>query len=333
MKIILENGMDNTKSNHDPRHRKEKYVQSWYPVSRSGDLKNGQHKPVKLFGLDWIIFRTISGKLSFLSRYCCHMGTDLCQGKVINENIECPFHAWQFDISGQLAFIPDYTKPLPNRRLHHLHCQEEYGLIFVFWGKKPLFPLPSFPDITQQQLFSAAWTHDWNINYLAFGLNAFDIQHYKHVHNRGFAKDPDIYSINPYALRMDSEVTLLKQQSWLDRIISKLHQGTMCIVTECWGGSMVTISNHDLNSCGLITAQPIDDDHTKVYLVSLTAYQDKPSLLNKLKLSISACLLQGFFKADIKPTKNMRLHQKGLLDDLDYGAKIYWSHFYRLPRF
>lgn len=311
----------------------EEYIQSWYPVSRSDDLKKGQHKAVKLFGLDWILFRTISEKLSFLSRYCCHIGADLCQGKVNKENIECPFHAWQFDISGQCAHIPDYSKPLPDKHLYHLHCQEKYGLIFVFWGEKPLFPIPSPPDITQQLIFSSAWTHDWKIDFPAFGLNAFDLQHYKHVHKRGFAIDPDIYSINPYVLRMDSQVILLKQQNWRDKLISRLHSDHMFIATECWGSSMVIITNHDLNICGLITAQPVDNNHTKIYLVSLLAYQDKPSFFSKLKLSISALLLQSFFKTDIKPTQNMRLHQAGLLDDLDYGAKIYWSHFYQLPRF
>ena len=69
------------------------------------------------------------------------------------------------------------------------------------------------------------------------------------------------------------------------------------------------------------------------YLVSIKTYQVKPSLFDRLSLSIAATLFQSFLIADLKPTKNMHLHQAGLLDDIDYGAKSYWKYFHGLPRF
>lgn len=312
-------------SNHE-------YAQSWYPVFRSSDLKKGQHKAIKIFGKDWVLFRTLSGKVSFLTRHCCHMGADLCQGKVVNETIECPLHAWRFDVSGACVHIPDYTKQLPDRNIFHLNCEEKYGLILVFWGEKPLFPIPSPPDISGQQVFSQALTQTINTSHQVFSLNSFDTQHFSHVHNRRFVKPPDIYQINPYVLRIDFETKILRRR-WLDYVMSLLQKGSFRISIESWGASILTLHNHVLKAYAFIALQPIESNLTKVYLVAIRAHDGKPSLFDKLSLSIAVHLIQGFLITDLKPTKNMSLHQMGLLDDLDNSTKIYWDHCQELPRF
>lgn len=321
-------------SNHVSRDQNDnEYAQSWYPVSRSCDLKKGQHKPIKIFGLDWILFRTLSGKVSFLNRHCCHMGADLCQGKVNNETIECPLHAWQFDILGKCVYIPAYKKPFPERHVYHLSCKEKYGLIFVFWGNSPLFPVPSPPDIFEQQIYSHAKVQGINTSHQALSLNAFDTQHFKHVHNRIFIGEPDIYKTNDYAIRIDFEAKICKRLHWFDHIMSLLQKGNICISIECWGASLVAITNHDLKSGALVALQPVDTNHTKVYLVSIKECQDKPSLFDKLKLSIAVQIFHGFLSSDHKIIKNMHLHRTGLFNDLDKGARLYWDYFEALPRF
>ena len=307
------------------------HVQSWYPVSRCCDLKNGQHKAVKLLDQEWILFRTVSGKVSFLARHCCHMGADLCQGHIINESIQCPLHAWEFDINGHCVHIPDYTKPLPERKIRHLVCEEKYGLIFVFWGEKPLFSIPSPPNISPQQVFSLARVKKINTHYKIFSLNSFDTQHFKHVHSRTFVKKPEIYPVNAYALRINFEAKIIKNR-WVDHVMSWLQKGNIQTSIECWGGNLLTLMNHDLNSSAFVALQPLNNTQTTCYLVSIKTYQVKPSLFDRLSLSIAATLFQSFLIADLKPTKNMRLHQAGLLDDIDYGAKTYWEYFHQLPR-
>jgi hypothetical protein len=228
--------------------------------------------------------------------------------------------------------IPDYTKPLPERRVSHLVCEEKYGLIFVFWGDKPLFSIPTPPNISMQQVFSQARVQEINSNYKIFSLNSFDTQHFKHIHSRAFVTEPEIYSVNPYALRINFEAKILKNR-WVDHVMSWLQKENIQTSIECWGGNLMALSNHDLNSSAFVGLQPIDDDHTTCYLVSIKTYQTKPSLFDRLSLSIAASLFQSFLIADLNPTKNMRLHQAGLLDDIDDGARTYWAYFHKLPRF
>ena len=310
----------------------DQYIQSWYPVSRSCELKKGQHKAIKIFGLDWILFRTNSGQVSFLDRYCSHMGSDLCNGKVIGEALQCPLHAWQFDTKGQCVHIPNYIQTSPKRQIHSLHCEEKYGLVFVFWGKSPLFALPSPPDIQEQQAFSYAKVQDINTSYHALSLNTFDTQHYRHIHNRSFVGTPEIYPVDEYALRIDFEVTISQRRRWVDRMMNLLNEGNFNISIECWGSNLVAITNHDLKVSALAALQPMDKQHTNVYLVALRAQQGKATLLDKLRLSIAVNVLQNFLSTDQKALNNMRLHTAGLLDDLDKGAKLYWNFVEGLPR-
>ena len=307
-------------------------IQSWYPVSRSCDLKKSQTKAVKLFGKDWLLFRTESGAVSCLARYCCHMGADLCQGKVRQENIECSLHAWQFSTAGNCVHIPDYTKPLPERHIQHLLSEEKYGLIFVFWGQQALFPLPVPPDSSPQLVYSQARKRDINTDYQVLSLNSFDTQHFKHVHNRVFVKRPDIYPINRYALRIDFTAQIL-QNHWVDYVMSYLQKGNIRASIECWGASIMTLSNPDLYSSALVAMQPTDKGQCTCYLVAMKAYQEKASLADKLSVAIAATLFQSFLNADIKPTMNMQLHRGGLLEDIDYGAIAYWDYLAQLPRF
>jgi phenylpropionate dioxygenase-like ring-hydroxylating dioxygenase large terminal subunit len=66
--------------------------QSWYPVYRSRDIKNGQVKLIEQFAGDWIIYRNYHGKMAVVSRYCCHMGVDLQCARVVGGNLMCPLY-------------------------------------------------------------------------------------------------------------------------------------------------------------------------------------------------------------------------------------------------
>ncbi|MCA9575200.1 MAG: Rieske 2Fe-2S domain-containing protein, partial [Myxococcales bacterium] len=69
----------------------------WFQVEYTDQLKAGDVKPLKYFGKDLVLYRTESGEAVMLDAFCPHLGAHLGHGgKVKGENIECPFHAWQF---------------------------------------------------------------------------------------------------------------------------------------------------------------------------------------------------------------------------------------------
>src|SRR5678816_2673898 len=78
------------------------YPKGWFVISFADELEKGGVLPVEYFGKQMVLFRGEDGVPRLLDRYCAHLGASLAHGsKVIGNTIECPFHAWRYDGSGQ----------------------------------------------------------------------------------------------------------------------------------------------------------------------------------------------------------------------------------------
>jgi phenylpropionate dioxygenase-like ring-hydroxylating dioxygenase large terminal subunit len=101
----------------------------WYPVMQSRKLR-GKPARVVLNGEALVLFRTSTG-ISCLRDICPHRFAPLSRGKIVGDSIECPYHGWRFDGSGQCTKIPLYEGPMQKRAVKPFVAQEEFGLIFV----------------------------------------------------------------------------------------------------------------------------------------------------------------------------------------------------------
>lgn len=101
----------------------------WYPVMPSKRVKS---TPVRfvLNGVPLVLFRTPMG-VSCLKDICPHRVAPLSQGRIVNGEIECPYHGWRFNGSGQCTAIPLLEGKVPNRFVPALNVRELHGLIFV----------------------------------------------------------------------------------------------------------------------------------------------------------------------------------------------------------
>ena len=83
------------------------YPNGWLPVLESSLLKKSQILPIFAFGNDLVAFRSTAGKVTVLDAYCPHLGAHLGYGgRVINDTVNCPFHGWVFNESGDCVHIP-----------------------------------------------------------------------------------------------------------------------------------------------------------------------------------------------------------------------------------
>jgi phenylpropionate dioxygenase-like ring-hydroxylating dioxygenase large terminal subunit len=101
----------------------------WYPVLHSRKLR-GRPVRVVLNGEALVLFRTPIG-VSCLRDLCPHRFAPLSMGKIVGDHIECPYHGWRFDGSGQCTKIPLYEGPTQKRAVKPFAAREEFGLIFV----------------------------------------------------------------------------------------------------------------------------------------------------------------------------------------------------------
>src|SRR3546814_585334 len=85
----------------------------WFFVAYADTLKAGELRNVTLFGQEWVLFRTESGKPGMSDPYCPHLGAHMGHGgKVCGEHLRCPFHHWEYNTEGWCKNIP-YAKVTP----------------------------------------------------------------------------------------------------------------------------------------------------------------------------------------------------------------------------
>lgn len=87
-----------------------------------------------------VLFRTPAG-ISCLRDLCPHRFAPLSEGRLIGDEIECPYHGWRFNGAGHCTKIPLHQGPLSRRKVMAYDVRESHGLIFVSQDAARALPL------------------------------------------------------------------------------------------------------------------------------------------------------------------------------------------------
>jgi len=308
---------------------------TWYPVCLSQDLKRQKHMKFNMFDEDWIAFRTKKGVLGVTARYCCHIGTDLSNGKVVNDCIECPMHGWQFDTRGICQHIPAQKKIPSKAQLKTLIVEEHFGIIFVFYNQVALFSFQEIFGATENLRFSAPKRVALETPACIVALNTFDAQHYRKVHSREFVREPEVTQISTYCLEFLYTVKVIKKR-WVDYVIAKLTADETTVTIESWGGNLLLLRNKNTLYSSLVSIKPISDQKSIIYITAIKSSKKRNSfyhkVLDKLMLRIAVTLLKSYLSPDLKIIANIRPVNGVLLDGPDASLKHFFDYWQKLPK-
>ena len=123
----------------------------WYAVLRSDKLRPGKVVNLHYFGRALIAFRGADGQPAVRDAHCPHYGANLgVGGKVVDGNVECPFHGWRFDVDGRCTHAP-FAARTPKASIGGFPVREHSGLIFVYTGPTaPSWEVPEIPETTSR---------------------------------------------------------------------------------------------------------------------------------------------------------------------------------------
>jgi phenylpropionate dioxygenase-like ring-hydroxylating dioxygenase large terminal subunit len=103
----------------------------WIQIATSDEVARGSLTVIRPFARDIVVFRTETGSLAVVDAYCPHLGAHMGRGgTVVGECLECPLHAWRWDVNGKNTHRPNLGRT--DRLL--LRCwavRESEGLVFV----------------------------------------------------------------------------------------------------------------------------------------------------------------------------------------------------------
>ena len=139
--------LDDSKSRHIPGYyytspdilelEKEKlFMKDWLMVGRIEEFPDpGDYRVIDIIGEQIIICRDQDGGLNALSNVCRHRGVAVAEGEGNKSEFMCPFHAWTYDLTGQLIAAPDADKfsafDFSACRLPSLKIDTWAGFIFI----------------------------------------------------------------------------------------------------------------------------------------------------------------------------------------------------------
>ncbi len=87
----------------------------WYASCASSQLLSDKPVPIQIGSEKIVLFRDEQGKPHALLDRCCHRGFPLSKSKVSEGRIQCGFHGWEYEGSGQCVRVPSQPndRPLP----------------------------------------------------------------------------------------------------------------------------------------------------------------------------------------------------------------------------
>ncbi|MBD2493665.1 aromatic ring-hydroxylating dioxygenase subunit alpha [Nostoc sp. FACHB-280] len=128
----------------------------WYVVARSTEVTN---KPVGviLWHQAIALYRDSTGKIHALEDRCPHRQVKLSHGQAIANELECAYHGWRFNTSGECTAVPYLAanQKLPNCQIRRYPVKEQDGFIWLF---------PGDAELAVEPMGLPEWEH---LNYIA----------------------------------------------------------------------------------------------------------------------------------------------------------------------
>jgi phenylpropionate dioxygenase-like ring-hydroxylating dioxygenase large terminal subunit len=216
-------------------------VQSWYPIARSEEFKRGKAELRDILGRKIAVYRGESGKVFALEGRCPHLGAMLGEGDVIGDDIRCPFHHWKYDGTGKCVAIP-YKDDIPVRAKTFAYpVEEKYGVIWLFFGERPLFDVPHFLDEKDRDpyRYRPAFV---NVHPHLILPNSIDLNHWSAVHGIQVVESSPFQILSPHISTHRMKGVLIEPPQSIPQKIYKFFGKTKSEwVWTSWGGNVATI--------------------------------------------------------------------------------------------
>ena len=168
----------------------------WHAVMPLIDLANGP-QAFTLLGQTIVLFLDAQGEPAALRDRCCHRTAQLskgwcvdAQGKACSQGrIQCGYHGWTYDRTGQVVAIPQFEPGraiLRDYKTTAYHCKARFGYAWVAL-EEPLADIPDIPEFSDPAYRNIFRFYErWQTSPMRALENSFDNSHFSFVHRATF---------------------------------------------------------------------------------------------------------------------------------------------------
>lgn len=159
----------------------------WYPVMPMAKLEEVP-QPFVLLEQPIVVWLNSQGEPCAVEDRCCHRTAKLSLGKVVNGNISCAYHGWQFNQDGKCVCVPQAPQRSISAKykVKSYSCVERYGYAWVCL-EEPLTDIPTIPEADDSDYrLIPEFYETWNCSGLRVMENELDMAHPAFVHTETF---------------------------------------------------------------------------------------------------------------------------------------------------
>ena len=317
------------------------FSQTWYPICLSEEVTTENIVGRTFLDGEVIVYRGADGKAHVFSAFCVHLGANLKDGEVVDHNIRCPYHHWQFDDTGTCVKTGAGDPPPPSACLFEYPSVERWGIVYAFNGDAPLWDLPDFGVVDGSRQFkdSELQTAACKLDYFpddpsrsslpldpwVVVTNPLDFQHFVSVHQMTYRD-----------ARPEKEI------EWHDhfvefRILSTNRYGTPYNNHQAVYGNNCLYLSGDLDGrwFGFFAAQTIPKPgYSEIFFVAAAAKEEEAKYPDRDAKAWAEFIINmetEFFMQDVPILQSMRFHP-GLLTKIDTALARQIEYLQSQPR-
>lgn len=262
-------------------------AEQWYAVVESDQVKTEKPAAFKRLNENLVFWRDSAGQVVVMRDLCPHRQTKLSGGKIVGDNIQCPFHGFEFDQKGACQLIPANGKNGPRPRVFQAKAfpvREAHGFIWVWNGEpRQQEDYPPVPFFEGLEAFSyGTYRREWATHYTRAIENQLDLAHLPFVHASTIGREGRTLVDGPYTELTDDNSLYV----WINNVHDKgqlpIKPSMMQKPDGPWGLCFkfpnIWLLNISTKFKIMVAFAPIDDDNTFMYVRSYHNFVKAPKL-------------------------------------------------------
>ena len=316
------------------------YINFWYPICTSEELKADEPVPAQVLGLPFVAFRDTDNQPHVLANTCVHRGGSLSKGWVKDGCIICPYHGWRYGGDGKCQLVPSFDdgSKIPARaKVDSYPVQERYGIVFAFLGDLPEEERPPLYEI--QEYEDAAWRTtelmilEIDCYYERSMENGVDFVHNEFVHPIQASPKPVPGTVDfpvlPWGAGITCQMTEVGSKPEGDEALASnpntlnagsWHHGPSNLITWITFGENRSLHQYFFE-------QPVDGNHTKIFFINLRSFMLEPEhdeFIREANLRVTVediAILEGLY-----PVRTPETRTREILTPGDTAVVSYRDH-------
>lgn len=296
---------------------------TWYAIADSTEIKTGKPYALKRMGQSLVLWRDKQEKIVVMVDRCPHRSAKLSPGKIVDGNIQCAFHGFQYNRDGGCELIPANGRSGPRPKVFNcgaIPSAEAHGFIWM-WNGEPQTEYPAIPffDDLDGYVYSTFQT-EWNAHYTRSLEGLLDVSHLPFVHANTIGRGNLTLVNGPYTTLEGNEL-----RAWISNqpdVGLPALKPTQVPPPDRPADLWLNFPNIWRLQLGkqlsqVIAAAPIDDEHVQLYVRTYQRFVTLP-VIGQLVAEVSNL----FNRYVVSEDKRVIESQFPKISDLNIGERF-----------